>query len=445
MKQESVNIAKLVNGGYGFAHLNDGQVVLLRHVLPGETVILTIEEEKKNYLLGEVRQIVAAHPARRIPPCPYAGDCGGCDLQHCRYDCQRQIKKEIIADLFRRSHRPELREAVDLIGEPAAAPEEFGYRQRIRLKVNGRGVPGFHRFKSHTLIPIKSCLLAGPTLNQTLETLRSHPDGSRLAALSSEVELQENPRTGRTVAIFRLSRRPRPTDILAAEGFGKENPTVERVFLSGDFFSLMGPYGWKDGGKPDNRLGIRYPAIAGLARGLDLSWEAGGFCQVNLRQNRLLIETVLDFCQAGNSDRLLDLFCGMGNFSIALAMQAQEVLGIEGQGSAIRSATGNAALAGLNNTRFRKSPIHEACAELVADGACFACVVIDPPRQGAPGLAAHLAALTGDRLVYISCDQAPLCRDLGDLADYGFSIRKIQPVDMFPQTHHIENVVLLTK
>ncbi len=445
MTQETVNISKLVNGGYGIAHLDDSQVVLLRHVLPGETVIVTIEEEKKNYLLGEVRQIVAGHPARRSPPCPYAGECGGCDLQHCRYDYQTTIKKEIIADLFRRGNRPELRQAVQLLGETTAAPEEFGYRQRIRLQVSERGVPGFHRYKSHSLIPIKGCLLAGATLNQTLTALKSHPDGCRLTALSSEVEFQENPRTGQTVAIFRLSRKPRPADILAAERFGRENLSVERVFLAGELFSLMGPYGWKEGGIPDNRLGIHYPAIAGLAKGLDLNWEAGGFCQVNLRQNRLLIETVLDFCQTGNGGQLLDLYCGMGNFSIPLAMQAHTVLGIEGQGSAIRSATGNAALAGLSNVRFRKSPIDEACAELVADGARFACVVIDPPRQGAPGLAAHLAALTSDRLVYISCDPATLCRDLGDLVDHGFFIRKIQPVDMFPQTHHIETVVLLRK
>jgi 23S rRNA (uracil1939-C5)-methyltransferase len=445
MTQETVNITKLVNGGYGFAHLGDGQVVLLRHVLPGETVIVTIEEKKKNYLLGKVRQIVAAHPARRSPPCPYAGDCGGCDLQHCRYDCQRNFKKEIIVDLFRRGHRPELRRAANLIGEPAAAPEEFGYRQRIRLQVSDRGVPGFHRFKSHALIPVKACLLAGATLNQTLTALSSHPDGCRLTALSSEVELQENPRTGQVVAIFRLARKPRPADILAAERFGRENRTVERVFLAGELFSLMGPYGLKEGGKSDNRLSIHYPAITGLAKGLELSWEAGSFCQVNLQQNRLLIETVVDFCHGGNSDQLLDLYCGMGNFSIPLAMRGHTVLGIEGQGSAIRGATINAALAGLGNVRFRKSPIHQACAELAAEGARFACVVIDPPRQGAPGLAAHLAALTGDRLVYISCDPATLCRDLGDLVDHGFSIRKIQPVDMFPQTHHIETVVLLSK
>jgi len=444
MTQETVNITKLVNGGYGFAHLGDGQVVLLRHVLPGETVIVTIEEKKKNYLLGKVRQIVAAHPARRSPPCPYAGDCGGCDLQHCRYDCQRAIKKEIIVDLLRRGHRPELRQAADLIGEPAAAPEEFGYRQRIRLQISDRGVPGFHRFKSHTLIPVKACLLAGATLNQTLTALRSHPDGRRLTALASEVELQENPRSGQAVAIFRLSRKPRPADILAAERFGRENRTVERVFLTGELFSLMGPYGLKEGGQSDNRLSVHYPAIAGLAEGLELNWEAGSFCQVNLRQNRLLIETVVDFCHGGSSDQLLDLYCGMGNFSIPLAMQGHTVLGIEGQGSAIRGAAGNADLAGLSNVRFRKSPIHQACGELVAEGTRFDCVVIDPPRQGAPGLAAHLAALTGDRLVYISCDPATLCRDLGDLVEHGFSIRKIQPVDMFPQTHHIETIVLLT-
>ncbi len=126
-------------------------------------------------------------------------------------------------------------------------------------------------------------------------------------------------------------------------------------------------------------------------------------------------------------------------------MQAKAVFGIEGQGSAIRRAKKNALNGRLSNTRFLKSSVHEACIELAEKGEHFDCVLIDPPRQGAPGLAGRLATVTTKRLVYISCDPATLCRDLADLTDEGFTISKIQPVDMFPQTHHIETVVLLEK
>lgn len=448
MKLATVEITKIINGGYGLAHLPSGQIVLVRHVLPGEIVTITTEKTKKNCILGEVEQIVAANPARRKPPCRYVGRCGGCDLQHCDYPSQLAIKKGIIEDLFLRSRSDAVREAVQLLAEPLGAPDDFGYRQRIRLQVDSGGALGFHRFQSHSVVPIDLCLLARQEENDVLFLLTSHPDGRKLTGNSVEVELQENPATGKTVVTFRMSRKPRPADMQAAERFCRTFEQIERVFLAGESFPLMGPYGQQQADTA-NSLAVRYPAIAGppgLERdSFSLTWEAGGFCQVNLGQNINLIATVLGFSRVGPDDRLLDLYCGMGNFAIPLAMKAKEVVGIEGQGSAIRSAARNAAAAGLDNTRFRKSPIHEACTELIAGGEQFDCVVIDPPRQGAPDLAARLATLTRDRLIYISCDPATLVRDLADLGDHGFSIGKIQPVDMFPQTHHIETVVLLNR
>ena len=450
MKLERIEITKIINGGYGLGQLPSGQIVLVRHVLPGEIVTVTTEKTKKNYISGEARQIIAAHPARRHPPCPYVGKCGGCDLQHCSYEAQLAIKKAIVADLLGRSPHQEVKEAVQLVTEPIAAPGEFGYRQRIRLQVDSRGGLGFHRFQSHTVVPIDVCLLARREENEVLVALKVQADGRKLVGIALEVELQENPITGKTVVVFHLPRQPRPAEIAAAERFGRDFRNVERIFFAGDSFSLMGPYGSKTA-DADNSLAVCYPAdpgdkgVAVLPDDFTLTWEAGGFCQVNLAQNRNLIATVLHFCEVGKSDRVLDLFCGMGNFAIPLAMQAGEVLGIEGQGSAIRSAVRNAAAAGLINVVFRKSPIHAARAELVAAGEQFDCVVIDPPRQGAPDLAAALATLARRRLVYISCDPATLCRDLAALCEKGFAIRQIQPIDMFPQTHHIETVVLLDR
>lgn len=450
MKLEPIEITKIINGGYGLAHLASGQIILVRHVLPGEIVTVTTDETKKNYILGEIGQIIAPHPARRIPPCPYAGQCGGCDLQHCDYPGQVAIKKSIIEDLLLRSTRVEMKEAVRLLADPIPAPAEFAYRQRIRLQVDSRGgTLGFHRFQSHSVIPIDRCLLARSEENSIIAVLKTHPDGRRLTGNATEVELQENPASGKTVVVCKTVRKPRPADLQSAERLCRAFPAIERIFLAGDSFPLMGPYGYLAGGpeKTDaaNSLAVSYPAKAGLYGEFVLSWEAGGFCQVNLGQNINLIDTVLDFSRIGPTDRVLDLYCGMGNFAIPLAMRAKEVLGFEGQGSAIRSGVRNSAAAGLANVRFRKSPIHDACAELIAVGQQFDCVVIDPPRQGAPELAAALAALCRDQLIYISCDPATLCRDLGDLCDHGFSIGKIQPVDMFPQTHHIETVVLLNR
>ncbi len=448
MTLETIHIAKIINGGYGFARLATGQVALVRLVLPEETAIINTEQAKKNYLFGTVQQILTENPARIPPPCKYYGQCGGCDLQHCNYDTQLTIKKGIIEDLLSRQNNPAVRESINLLAAPLPSPAVFAYRQRIRLQVGRHGVVGFHRFHSHDIIPIEKCLLAEDSINTTLAGLREHEDGRRLRELSTEIELQLNPQTNHTVPIFHFSRKVRPADTVAAERFCRDMREVERIFFVSTDFPMTGPYSAndrKDHKEMDNIFTMHYPAIATVDRPINLCWEAGGFCQVNLAQNRRLIEIVLQFSQVKKTETVLDLYCGMGNFSIPLAMQAQEVLAIESQGSAIRSAKNNAALAGLTNTCFRKDSVHNSCMELAVKNQLFDCVIIDPPRQGAPGLARQLAAITAKRLIYISCDPATLCRDLADLTDEGFTISAIQPVDMFPQTHHIETVVLLEK
>lgn len=448
MKKETVDIIKIVNGGYGFARLADGQVALIRRVLPDESVIITIEEAKKNYLFGSVKQILTEHPARIVPPCRYYGRCGGCDLQHCDYTRQVSLKREIIKDLLERQTNGAISQATTHLADCLPSPSAFSYRQRIRLQVGPRGEIGFHQFRSHDIIAIDECLLAGEAINKTLAALREYADGRRLCELSTEVELQLNPKSGRTVCLFSFVRKPRPADMESARNLCRKTEPLERVFFTGTDFPITGPYTGhddKDTKQPDNILAVHYSEIIGMNSCLELSWEAGGFCQVNLAQNRKLIETVIDFCQIDKGRTVLDLYCGMGNFSIPLAGRAKEVHGIESQGSAIRSAKKNAANSGLTNCTFIKSPVEKACAELAHKGRRFDCLLIDPPRQGAPNLAAQLAELTVKRLVYVSCDPATLCRDLADLTQEGFSINRIQPIDMFPQTHHIETVVLLEK
>jgi 23S rRNA (uracil1939-C5)-methyltransferase len=448
MELKTIHIEKIVNGGYGFARLSTGQVALVRQVLPNETVIITTEEAKKNHLFGKVQQILQEHPARIPPPCRYYGQCGGCNLQHCDYATQLLIKKEIVVDLLRRQSEEAVRSAIARLASPLPSPAPFAYRQRIRLQAGDRGLVGFHRFRSHEIIPIERCLLAGASINNTITALKKHDDGRRLCGLATEVELQENPLTGKTVSIFHFRRKIRPADVQSAKRFCAAADEVERVFFIGADFPITGPYCTnqeKGRDHMDNTFTVHYPPGTAASPSVDLSWEAGGFCQVNLAQNRYLIDTVVAFCQAEKGDRVLDLYCGMGNFSIPLAMTAKEVFGIEGQGSAIRSAEKNAARAGLTNCLFLKSSMDSACLALAEQGQMFDCVVIDPPRQGIPGLAGRLAAITGKRLVYISCDPSTLGRDLGELTSEGFTISKVQPVDMFPQTHHIETVVLLQK
>jgi 23S rRNA (uracil1939-C5)-methyltransferase len=440
-----LNIEKIVNGGYGLAHRENGQIVLLRHVLPGETVNAGILLEKKGFAEAAVTEIRAASPHRIPPPCPKYGTCGGCDLQHCGYEQQLQIKKEIIADLLLRAPQSALQQAVALLAAPIASPQLFGYRQRLRLQIDENRRPGFRRFHSHQCVPITECLLARAELNQALQQLQTAPQFHKILACTNELELLLNPSSTRVVCLFHLSRKPRPADMKQAKALVAGLPAIERIEFHGQDFLPCGPTTMgKESGS--NELSFLLPPFPGHTdKPISLAWETGGFCQVNLAQNIQLIQTVLDFCRPALETTILDLFCGMGNFSIPLGLQSASLLGIEGQGSAIRCARKNSKQAGLTNTVFEKSPIHTRCQTLAAEGKIFDCILIDPPRQGAPGLAPHLAELTHKRLIYVSCDPATLCRDLGELTSSGFTIKKLQPVDMFPHTHHIETVVLLEK
>ncbi len=447
MKPEKVTIKKIVNGGYGLAHLSSGKIVLVERALPGEKLSIDIEQVKKTHCHGSIREILVPHDSRCLPPCPFHDSCGGCDFQHCKPQFQAQLKTTIIADLLSRNNEPSLRQALPLLQKTIPSPRPFGYRQRIRLQIINGEKLGFRRFRSHVPVEINRCLLAAEPLNHVLENLPQLSHFRSLAEHSSELELQLNPDNRKVVAIFQFSRKPRPTDINNARTVCTQLDTLECIFFSGDQFQLTGPFATDRNQETllDNTLHISYNLNDNSRKPLKLQWEIGGFFQVNPEQNKTLINLVLQFSKAKPDDTVLDLFCGMGNFSIPLGQKTKEITGIEGQGSAIRSAGANSRNNGLMNTVFVKKPVHEACRQLAKEGQQFDCVVIDPPRRGIPGLIQEIAVLTRKRLIYISCDPATLCRDLADLCRAGFTVETIQPVDMFPQTHHIETVVSLHK
>jgi 23S rRNA (uracil1939-C5)-methyltransferase len=439
-----VRIEKIVNGGFGLGRLDDGRIVLVGKALPDEKVVLTITGGKKQYLYAAIAEIVEPHPARIIPPCRWYGACGGCDLQHCDYNEQLRIKTAIVRDLILRRFPNAQADLLPLLDDILPSPARFGYRQRIRLQVDEKGRIGFLGFRSHRIVPVESCLVAADELNTVLAELPRNSSCAGILKNCSQVELLFNPGSSGVVCLFHLTRRPRPADIRQANELTGKIPHIERVFFCGADFPPAGPFGSRTDAQ-SNTLQMVLPPQEKGAASITLAWEVGGFCQVNLQQNPRLIGHVLRDCSLSSGDSVLDLFCGMGNFSIPMACRAASLLGIEGQGSAIRSARENSTKAGLTNTTFEKGPIHDACRRLVREGRVFDCVVLDPPRQGVPDLPRELATLTGRNLVYISCDPATLVRDLFALTQHGLAIRHIQPVDMFPQTHHIETVVLLEK
>jgi 23S rRNA (uracil1939-C5)-methyltransferase len=333
-------IDKLVPGGFGLGRLEQGIVVMVRHVLPGEKVVVREAKRKKQYIHAELLDILEESPHRIKPPCPLYGRCGGCDMQHTGYEEQLNLKLAMLIESLQRSGGDGFPEAAGIVDPPLGSPEKFGYRQRIRLHVNTMGEFGFYQSDSHSLEQISHCLLAKPRINEVLEQLTNNSDLLELLQHSTEVELLHNPAGDDVVMLVHFIRKPRPADrshavrikeqikelselVLQVSGHGFYDPQTGRYLEVPPFLSQLLPSNIGD-------------------TNLKLTWEAGGFCQVNLEQNNQLIKLVVNLASPGAAERILDLFCGQGNFSLPVALQSATVVGLDGQGSAIRSAKRNA-------------------------------------------------------------------------------------------------------
>lgn len=440
---DTITIKKIVNGGSCLAKLDNGMTLFVKHVLPGEVITYKLGQKKKNYSFAKSTSIVEKHPGRISPECPYYTKCGGCDFMHCSYSTQLDLKKDILTNLFKRHSAGALAPFIDKIQSVLPSEKELFYRQRVRLQIEEDGTLGFRKHQSHEIVPIELCKIAYPEINLAIKYLLDSDTAMELFDLSTELEIHVNPATLKLTLILHFIRKPRPADNKRVLNLLSDNDLFETIVFSGKDFAPIKLNSPNIEIQPTFQLCL--PKTPHQSAELLLQWESGGFCQVNLEQNRAMIDCVLQMSNITKSETVLDLFCGMGNFSLPIALTAKSVHGIEGQGSSIRSAKRNAEHNNITNTTFQKSDIEKACDALIADGKRFDCVILDPPRDGVPGLTQKINKLASKKIIYVSCDPATLCRDLADFIALGFRVITVQPVDMFPQTHHIENIILLEK
>ncbi len=440
-----LTIDKVIKNGLGLGRLADGRVVMVPRALAGEEVLIAPKKKHSHYLEAELVEILAPSPQRVSSACPAYEECGGCDLQHAAYPEQLRIKNEILAETLVRAGLASAGGVRELLGPPLASPRESGYRQRIRLHVRD-GVAGYYARESHRLIPIRSCPLAGEASNRLLAELARNPHLLKLLAQSTGVELQENPEEKTVLLLLHQRRKERAADRQAAQALSAELPLLAGVVFSVEG-QAVGPCFGAGGEKSlgDLRMAFSLPAEL-CGRPLRLALEPGGFCQVNLGQNENCIRLLLEWTGDLLPCRVLDLYCGMGNFSLPLAARGCRVTGLDQQRSTIRSALLNAEQAGLGERcSFSREGAAQAVARLDAAGEHFDLILLDPPRSGCVGLIPLLAGLGASRLVYISCDPSTLARDLAGLVAGGYRLAEARMVDMFPQTAHLESMVRLER
>jgi 23S rRNA (uracil1939-C5)-methyltransferase len=436
MSTVTLVIERLAFGGAGVGRVA-GKACFVPFTAPGDRVRVRITSDRRSYLLAELLELLEPSSLRVSPPCPVYGNCGGCSWQHLAYGAQCAEKERIFAETLQRIARL-VGEVLDPLG---AAPEPFGYRSRVQFKVrwhDERLHLGFYRGGSHFVIDLPgACAIANPRINvvcpELRELLQRFPERDRVP----QVDLAVGDDGATLLTIHYIGQAPERA-LAYFQRHRAELPGVDGAFLqTGRKATLRPVFGISE-------LSYRLPDPGdSTAPPLRLTFGAGAFSQVNYRQNSMLVETVLAWATLTGRERVLDIYCGMGNFSLPLARRAAAVLGLEDFGPAIVAARQNARANGIDNASFRCAEAQAGLEVLHAGGERWDLVVLDPPRSGAREVATLLPRLGAAQIIYVSCDPATLARDLAILRTGGYRVVRSRAVDMFPQTYHIESVTLL--
>ncbi len=412
----------LVYGPYGMGRL-DGRVIFVPYTAPGDEGEVLRTEEKKDYALGTLLSLSRSSPARRPPPCPYFPRCGGCPWQHIAYDQQLKAKENLL--------REHLRRIAGLSDPPLLpilpSPREWGYRHRLRLRVDQSKSLGFYQARSHEVVEIASCLLAEDVLNEHLPLAREWL--LRLRTPVRRLELISQGDTPRVVLVGNAEGKFQAEDREESARFLQEHPSVGGLVLFGRRWRQV----WGDS-RIFLDLGVE---------GLYIRVRHGGFTQVNPLGNQALIATLLRLGGFGAEERILELYCGAGNLSLPIARRVRELVGVEQNPLSVADAKENAREQGVGNCLFLCALAHREVEEFLKRGERFDGVVLDPPRAGAAEVVGSFSQLGAPKVLYVSCHPATLARDLRELLRQGYRVQAVQPLDLFPHTYHLETVVSL--
>lgn len=423
-----LKIESLAYGGNGLGY-HDGKVVFVPQTSPGDRVSCRVVKSKKRFAEARIEKVLEPSAERCSPACPVFGLCGGCQWQHLPYKTQHRWKEQIFSDLLQRQAGVDGTNIRSLV----AAPEPWHYRSRAQLKLQVKGqqlAMGFYRRGSHAVIDHQQCPILDPRLNRAATVFRRVLSGFCHSRHMPQLDLGIGD-DGQVRAVLHY--------------YGSELGSVAEYLRSG--ISGSGIALCLQGDRKARPLLVCGDEDLAIHVGdppLTLAYGPGGFAQVNLEQNRVLVQTVTAAVQESGAMRVLDLYCGMGNLSLPVARQVDEVVGVEDFAPAIVKARANATRNDINNASFHNLSAVGAIGQLTRD-AGFDLVMLDPPRSGAFDVMADLRVLQPQHILYVSCEPPTLVRDLKPLLTDGYVVEWSRAFDFFPQTHHIESVTLLRR
>lgn len=411
-----------------------GKRVLVPGALAGEEVSFHRRRRRRNYDEGVLVEVRRASPDRVEPGCEYFGACGGCSLQHLSPEAQLAMKQATLVDSLAR--------IADLTPSemlPALRGAVWGYRRKARLGVRhvekkGRVLVGFREFEKPWVADMLSCATAAPAISQLIEPL-----SGLIGSLSVRARLPQVEATvadNATALVLRVLDPPTPADRDKLRDFAVSHSV--RIFLQpGNPASVTNLE--PEPGRPE--LYYRIPDFD-----VTLTFGPLDFIQVHGEVNRLMINQAVSLLAPAPTDRVLDLYCGIGNFTLPMARRAGEVVGLEGASTAVNRGRENARLAGLANARFVEADLSGAGVAGAWTRERFDLVLLDPPRTGAAELLPALGKLAARRIVYVSCHPGTLARDAGLLVrEHGYRLASAGVMDMFPHTSHVESMALFER
>lgn len=403
---------KIERPAYGnvFIARHEGKVVMVNgHTMPGETVEVVVEKERKDYITASVSEIIEPSANRIEPRCRYFGICGGCHYQHIPYERQVELKEEILKDCLKRIAKIEIDLSAFVTGD-----DQWNYRLRGQFKVSGDEI-GFYRENTRDVVNIESCPLMTDDVNRHLDKARDilKFDGIKELHITSG---------DRTVALLKVT--------------GDFPHNVDLNSLVSDFRDAGFPGLSIDTGEK-TVLNFGDPYFSLELDGLDYSASPMSFIQSNWSMNLSMARLIKEELQPSKGDRILDLYSGAGNFSLPLAGSC-EVTGIEDNPYAIEDGKRNLELNNIKSCRFIRSS-----AEDFHTDEKFNIIILDPPRPGlANRVISNVLDMLPERIVYVSCNPTTFSRDIKKLITR-YRIESIRMVDIFPQTFHIETLAFL--
>jgi len=429
-----LDIEKLSHEGRGLAR-HEGKVVFVDGALPGERVIATFTASKGSYSEARAVEVLLVSPDRVIPPCPFFQACGGCSLQHYAPVAQLAFKEAVLHERLAHAVGASSYQQLEVISGP-----DQGYRRKARLAVRhvakkGKVLVGFRERHSSFITDMDTCTVLDPEVARLLPAL-----GALIGQMHTQAQIpQIEVAVGDPVAdsntcalVFRHLQALDDHDTSLLEAFAVAH-AVDIYLQSGgpDTVRRLAPT------RGDERLHYTLPAY-----GLTLAFHPQDFTQVNAGINRQMLARALDLLDPQPGDRVLDLFCGLGNFTLPLATRVAEVTGVEGNTAMVARGMENARRNQINNAVF-------LCADLTLPPEQHAWlqrgfdkVLLDPPRSGALEVLPAVVAARPQRIVYVSCNPATLARDAALLLENGYRLEAAGAMDMFPHTSHVEAIAL---